>query len=75
MGAKRSLKAERPQEKQRAKRRAAEVKTFVEFTKRSLEESKMAESCESMRTSIIGRDIVPGVAQSADGRDRPGGPA
>ena len=47
------------QEKQREKRRAAEAKTFEEFTKRWLEESRMAESTKSMRKSIIDRDIMP----------------
>jgi len=63
------------QEKQREKRRMSEAKTFDEFTKRWLEEARMAESTKSMRKSIIDRDIMPGVPQSADGRDRPGGPA
>ena len=47
------------QEKQREKRRAAEAKTFEEFTKRWLEEARMAESTKSMRKSIIDRDIMP----------------
>ena len=47
------------QEKQREKRRAAEAKTFEEFTKRWLEEARMAESTKSMRKSIIDRDILP----------------
>ncbi|PIV88004.1 MAG: integrase [Hydrogenophilales bacterium CG17_big_fil_post_rev_8_21_14_2_50_63_12] len=47
------------QEKQREKRRAAEAKTFEEFTKRWLEEARMADSTKSMRKSIIDRDIMP----------------
>jgi integrase len=47
------------QEKQREKRRMSEAKTFEEFTKRWLEEARMAESTKSMRKSIIDRDILP----------------
>jgi len=47
------------QEKQREKRRAAEAKTFEEFTKRWLEDSRMAESTKAMRKGIIDRDIMP----------------
>ena len=47
------------QEKQREKLRTAEAKTFEEFTKRWLEEARMAESTKSMRKSIIDRDIMP----------------
>ena len=47
------------QEKQREKRRAAEAKTFEEFTKRWLEDSRMAESTKAMRKGIIERDIMP----------------
>ncbi len=47
------------QEKQREKRRAAEAKTFEEFTQRWLEEARMADSTKSMRKSIIDRDIMP----------------
>lgn len=47
------------QEKQREKLRTAEAKTFEEFTKRWLEEARMAEGTKSMRKSIIGRDIMP----------------
>ena len=37
----------------------SEAKTFEEFTKRWLEEARMAESTKSMRKSIIDRDIIP----------------
>ena len=47
------------QEKQREKRRMSEAKTFEEFTKRWLEEARMADSTKSMRKSIIDRDIMP----------------
>ena len=47
------------QEKQREKRRMSEAKTFDEFTKRWLEEARMADSTKSMRKSIIDRDIMP----------------
>jgi hypothetical protein len=47
------------QEKQRAKRRMSEAKTFDEFTKRWLEEARMADSTTSMRKCIIDRDIMP----------------
>jgi integrase len=47
------------QEKQREKRRMSEAKTFEAFTKRWLEEARMAESTKSMRKSIIDRDIMP----------------
>ena len=47
------------QEKQRAKRRMAEAKTFEQFTNRWLEEARMADSTKSMRKSIINRDIMP----------------
>lgn len=47
------------QEKQREKRRLSEAKTFEEFTRRWLDEARMAESTKSMRKSIIDRDIMP----------------
>jgi integrase len=47
------------QEKQRDKRRAADAKTFEEFTVKWLAEARMADSTRSMRKSIIDRDILP----------------
>lgn len=47
------------QEKQRDKRRAAEAKTFQEFSVQWLAEARMADSTRSMRKSIIDRDILP----------------
>ncbi|MDO8574782.1 MAG: tyrosine-type recombinase/integrase [bacterium] len=47
------------QEKQRDKRRAADAKTFEEYTVKWLAEARMADSTRSMRKSIIDRDILP----------------
>lgn len=47
------------QEKQREKCRMSEAKTFDEFTKRWLEEARMADRTKPKRKSIIGRDITP----------------
>jgi integrase len=47
------------QEKQREKSRQAEAQTFGEYTKRWLDEHRMAGSTKAMRKTIIDRDILP----------------
>jgi integrase len=47
------------QEKQRAKRRLKEARSFGEFGKRWLEEARMADSTRAMRRTIFDRDIRP----------------
>lgn len=47
------------QEKQRAKRRLREAKSFGEFGKRWLTDARMADSTRAMRKTIFDRDILP----------------
>jgi integrase len=47
------------QEKQREKSRQAEAQTFGEYTKRWLDEHRMADSTKAMRKTVIDRDILP----------------
>ena len=47
------------QEKQREKSRLAEAQTFGEYTKRWLDEHRMADSTKAMRKTVIDRDILP----------------
>jgi integrase len=46
------------QEKQREKSRLAEAQTFGEYTKRWLDEHRMADSTKAMRKTVIDRDIL-----------------
>jgi len=46
------------QEKQREKSRLAEAQTFGEYTKRWLDEHRMAASTKAMRKTVIDRDIL-----------------
>jgi integrase len=47
------------QEKQREKNRLTEAQTFGEYTKRWLDEHRMADSTKAMRKTVIDRDILP----------------
>ncbi len=47
------------QEKQRAKRRLQEAKSFGQFSERWLTQGRMAESTKAMRRHIYDRDIAP----------------
>ncbi|GAB5446112.1 tyrosine-type recombinase/integrase [Gymnodinialimonas sp.] len=47
------------QEKQRAKRKVKEAKSFGEFGERWLKEATMADSTRAMRRSVFERDILP----------------
>ena len=47
------------QEKQRAKRRQTQAKTFEQFASLWLAEARMAETTQSMRKSILDRDVLP----------------
>jgi integrase len=47
------------QEKQREKSRLTEAQTFGEYTKRWLDEHRMADSTKAMRKTVIDRDILP----------------